>query len=136
VAEKFRLSSVGHLTPEVIAALVDGELSHGAEDRAKVHLVDCAECREEVRSQRQAAQLLRGAAESARGGLHVPGRLRDRLAGIPQACAETGPGADDRWEGSGHVGVDGRRRPESVVGRVTEAVRRVVRRSPHERDQR
>lgn len=132
VAEKFRLSAVGHLTPEVIAALVDGELSRGAEDRAKVHLVSCAECRAEVRDQRQAAQRVRGAAESALGGIHAPGGLRDRLAGIPEACAGSGGGDGDTMDTpeDDRVGVDGRRRPVSLLGKVSGMVRRSLRRSP------
>ncbi|WP_238525923.1 anti-sigma factor family protein [Corynebacterium nuruki] len=129
VAEKFRLTAVGHLTPEVTAALVDGELSRGAENRAKVHLVSCPECRAEVREQRQAAQRLRGAAETALGGIHAPGGLRARLAGIPETCADGGGDSPDPGD-SDRVGVDGRRRPESVVARVGGAVRRTLRRSP------
>lgn len=122
---------VGHLSTEAVAALVDGELGRGAEDRAKAHLVHCSECREEVRIQRQAAARVRQA-----GGLaevRAPGSLLDRLTGIPASCLGT-DGGD--LPGQGSVGVDGCRRPETLGDRLSTSVRRVLRVSHSGRDRR
>ncbi len=45
-------ASVEHLNPEAVAAFVDNELSPAAAHRAKIHLVHCPECREEIHRQR------------------------------------------------------------------------------------
>lgn len=126
-------SAVGHLTPEVVAALVDGELSRGAEQRAKVHLVHCQECRNEVRAQRQAADRLRGS--DPLDGVHISGTLLDRLTQIPVVCDESEQSAGvDATAGSGdgnvsgEVGPDGCRRPDTFSGRMAAAMRRVQRR--------
>ncbi|CAB0724279.1 anti-sigma factor [Corynebacterium diphtheriae] len=47
-------ASVEHLNPEAVAAFVDNELSPAAAHRAKIHLVHCPECREEIHRQRRA----------------------------------------------------------------------------------
>ncbi len=47
-------ASVEHLNPEAVAAFVDNELSPAAAHRAKIHLVHCPECREEIHRQRGA----------------------------------------------------------------------------------
>lgn len=123
-------SGVGHLTPEVVAALVDGELGRGAEHRAKVHLVHCQECRNEVRAQRQAAERLRSSDHL--DGVHISGNLMDRLTQIPTVVSEddTCSGAA-KGEPTGHdpVGPDGYRRPETFTGRMAAAARRVQRKS-------
>ncbi|CAB0691689.1 anti-sigma factor [Corynebacterium diphtheriae] len=46
-------ASVEHLNPEAVAAFVDNELSPAAAHRAKIHLVHCPECREEIHRQRR-----------------------------------------------------------------------------------
>src|SRR5215217_3567686 len=43
-----------HLLPDAIVALVDGELSAGAHDRALSHIAHCADCTADVAAQRQA----------------------------------------------------------------------------------
>ncbi|MGO1948223.1 MAG: anti-sigma factor [Mycobacteriaceae bacterium] len=115
-------SDVGHLTPEVVAALVDGELGKGAEHRARIHLVHCEECRTEVRAQRQAAERLRGS--DPLDGIHVSGSLLDRLTQIPTVCGDNAEQAEDE---PGDVGPDGRRRPATLSGRMAAAARRVQR---------
>ena len=50
-----------HLLPDVVVAFVDGELSHGARDRAASHITRCAACAAEVRAQRQAVDAIRRA---------------------------------------------------------------------------
>lgn len=120
-------SDVGHLTTEAVAALVDGELSRGAEDRAKAHLVHCGECREEVRVQRQAAARMRSQAGTL-SEVHAPGSLLERLTGIPSSCAGTGSGdGDGHSDGHDSVGVDGCRRPEKFGDRLSTSVRRMLR---------
>ena len=118
-------NDVGHLTTEAVAALVDGELSAGAESRAKVHLVHCSDCREEVRAQRQAAARMRDQAGTM-SGVHAPGALLDRLTGIPASCGERDAASGDADDHDG-VGLDGRRRPESLGARLSTSVRRMLR---------
>lgn len=50
-----------HLLPEVVVAFVDGELSHGARDRAGSHITRCAACAAEVQAQRQTVDAIRRA---------------------------------------------------------------------------
>lgn len=45
-----------------VAALVDGELSHQARERALAHVAHCADCRAELATQRAAKELLLSAA--------------------------------------------------------------------------
>lgn len=127
MSEVGRLSDVGHLTPEVVAAQVDGELTRGAEHRARIHLVHCGECREEVRAQRQAAERLRGSIPMDE--IHVSGSLMSRLARIPDDCDGTGPGEQDAAAEHDPVGIDGCRRPDSLTGRMAAAARKVQRRT-------
>uniref|UniRef100_UPI0021755793 anti-sigma factor family protein n=1 Tax=Corynebacterium diphtheriae TaxID=1717 RepID=UPI0021755793 len=67
-------ASVEHLNPEAVAAFVDNELSPAAAHRAKIHLVHCPECREEIHRQRGGAAR-RGAraptSKNARGGVFL-----------------------------------------------------------------
>lgn len=121
---------VGHLSTEAVAALVDGELSSGATDRAKGHLVHCADCRAEVRAQRQAADRVRRS--GGLDGVHVPGALLARLTGIPSSCGDL----TEDLPGTGTVGVDGCRRPETLGDRLSTAVRRALRVSHTGRGQR
>ncbi|WP_066583190.1 anti-sigma factor family protein [Corynebacterium provencense] len=112
---------VGHLSTEAVAALVDGELSRVAEDRAKAHLVHCGECRSEVRAQRQAVDRMRRA--GALQEVHAPGSLLARLTGIPASCGDS----PDEPPGESTVGVDGCRRPETFGDRLSTTVRRALR---------
>jgi anti-sigma factor RsiW len=50
-----------HLMPDAVVAFVDGELSHGARDRAASHITRCAACAAEVRAQRQTVEAIRRA---------------------------------------------------------------------------
>lgn len=73
-----RISSVGHLTTEAIAAYVDGELRMGPHLRASAHLGGCLECASEVEAQRRIrADLQRSA------GLAAPDSLLGALRSIP-----------------------------------------------------
>lgn len=109
--------SVDHLSPEAVAALVDGELSTKAEHRAKVHLVHCNDCRDEVRRQREAAERLRDDC-----GLKASGSLIERLTRIP---AEMQP----RPAKTSRFGVDGCRRPETIIDGVDLMLRRFQRKT-------
>lgn len=108
--------SIDHLSPEAIAALVDEELPRKAEHRAKVHLVHCKYCRDEVNAQRQAASRLREHATD----VQPPMSLLDRLRRIPEECDH----ADDQH----HFGIDGRRRPQGITDRVDLMIRKLGRR--------
>lgn len=126
MAEERRLSAVGHLTPEVVAALVDGELSRGAEHRARIHLVYCEDCRDEVKVQRQAAERVRDS--GSLGEIHVSGSLLQRLTRIPTESAGQDAQADPSPE-EDTLGLDGCRRPDSLTGRLAAAARKVHRRA-------
>lgn len=75
-------SSVEHLSTEAVAAFVDDELTPGAAHRARIHLVHCKECRDEVNRQRQAADALRRSAGEA--GPAIPGSLIAKLTNLPE----------------------------------------------------
>lgn len=103
--------SIDHLSPEAIAALVDGELPRRAEHRAKVHLVHCTACREEVNAQRKAARRLREQSLT----IQASGSLLDRLKSIPDASQELDEHTGSRPEGAKpSCRVDGCRKPETV----------------------
>ncbi|WP_420098819.1 anti-sigma factor family protein [Corynebacterium sp.] len=129
MSEVGKLSGVGHLTPEVVAALVDGELSRGAEHRARIHLVHCEECRAEVRAQRQASDRLRGSIPMEQ--VHASGSLLSRLVRIPDDCAG-GDGQQEDPTGYDDVGIDGCRRPDSITARMAAVARKMQRRAPRE----
>ncbi|GAA4740024.1 hypothetical protein GCM10023328_21390 [Modestobacter marinus] len=76
-----------HLAQEAIAALVDGELSGGAANRAARHLAGCVQCRMAVTAQREAKDALRRGVDVA-----VPGDLLSRLQAIPFTAAGPGGG--------------------------------------------
>lgn len=90
-----RFDSIEHLSPEAIAAFVDGELRPGAAHRAKIHLVHCPLCRVEVERQREASESLRNDAVEE---LRAPSDLIQRLASLEQHCPE-GPTADEVLSG-------------------------------------
>lgn len=107
--------SVEHLSPEAVAALVDGELSPKAEHRAKVHIVHCRECRSDVKRQREAAARLRGDT-----GIHASGNLIERLTRIPEA--------EPASASHGRFREDGCRRPETLIDGVDLLLRKIQRR--------
>lgn len=84
-------ASVEHLSPEAVAGYVDNELPPIAMNRARIHLVHCAECRAEVIEQRRAAERLRKIADEQ---LHAPSTLMARLTSIAQSCPD-GPDAHE-----------------------------------------
>jgi hypothetical protein len=67
-----------HLSDEAVAAFADGVLGGHARDRAARHINTCAECREAVKIQREAAYALRAA-----GAPPLPIGLLDRLRTVP-----------------------------------------------------
>jgi len=82
-----------HLAGEAIAALVDGELSRVAEQRALDHTARCPECRLAIAMQRQAKAALVEA-----GIPTVPGGLLSRLNDVPMTTdlGAGGPGGSGR----------------------------------------
>jgi anti-sigma factor RsiW len=68
---------MSHLGDE-IAALVDGELTHDARDRALAHLARCDSCRAAVDAERRTKATLAGLGETT-----VPPALAARLRDIP-----------------------------------------------------
>ena len=85
-------ASVEHLSPEAVAAFVDGELTDGALHRARVHLVHCGECRAEIERQRNASEWLRGS--NITPEVRAPEDLLARLAGIASGPLRPGPDAE------------------------------------------
>jgi anti-sigma factor RsiW len=93
--------SESHLAQEAIAALVDGELSGGAANRAARHLGGCAQCRMAVAAQREAKAALQVPEDVA-----VPGDLMSRLRAIP-FTAEMPPGGPTGALAVGSEGLTG-----------------------------
>lgn len=73
-----------HLSDEAVAAFADGVLGGHARERATRHVNSCAECRQAVQVQREAALALRTASAPA-----LPGGLLDRLRGLPMTTPVT-----------------------------------------------
>ena len=73
-----------HLSDEAVAAFADGVLTGAARERATRHLDSCAECRQAVKVQREAAFALRAAPAPA-----LPSALLDRLRTVPQTTPIT-----------------------------------------------
>jgi len=67
-----------HLSDEAVAAFADGVLRGAARTRAAHHVETCAECRQAVRSQREAVFALRAAPTPA-----LPAGLFERLQALP-----------------------------------------------------
>lgn len=135
---------IDHLGPEAIAALVDGELTPRAAERARIHLVNCEDCRREVLAQREVAQTMRSAmaqqeqeASVARhAGQGLPAALLSRLAAIPESFgedagsqpSESGPRADGgassrtarskRGEKRLNFDIAGRRFPRTLADKI------------------
>lgn len=84
-----RMSTVGHLTTEAIAAYVDGELRMGPHLRASAHLGSCPQCAVEVEAQRGIRADLQRCAEPA-----VPDSLLGSLRSIPH-CSDPARDAVD-----------------------------------------
>jgi len=77
---------------DLIAALVDGELSHDGRDRALAHIAGCAECRAEVDRQRRLKALLANQADP-HPSVDLQARLRaiaDRTPGTPAGSTAGG----------------------------------------------
>lgn len=77
---RLEFSSIDHLSPEAVAAFVDGELTSGAEHRVRVHIVHCPECRNEVHTQRAASEIVRDS--NVEECVRAPRSLIERLAQI------------------------------------------------------
>lgn len=107
-------ASVDHLSSDAVTGFVDNELSRGAMHRARLHLVHCSECREEICRQRDTSEYLRSECRSE--DVSAPKALLTKLAGIANDCSP-GPGADE-------LAVQ---RPESFVAKVESVVRAVRR---------
>lgn len=54
-----KFSSTDHLSPEAVAAFVDGELDPASHRRATMHLEECAQCQAEVDDQRDMSTVLK-----------------------------------------------------------------------------
>lgn len=112
--------SVDHLGPEAIAALVDGELSPRAAERAQLHLDECEECRREVNNQLSVALTVRNALhdqeheaqEHSDSDRAVSVSLWERLAKIPESCSTSEDSAPALP--SENFAIDGRRFPRTV----------------------
>ncbi len=108
-----------HLSPEAVAAFVDGELTDGACHRARVHLVHCPECRAEVHHQRGASEWLRGS--NITEEVRAPSDLLARLAGIAVAPPHPGPDVESTPFP----------RPEGFLDKVEVLMRAVKRNQTH-----
>jgi anti-sigma factor RsiW len=83
---------VTHLGDE-ISAVVDGELSHDARDRALAHIAVCSECRAAVEAERRTKSAVIGL-----DPLGLPPELGVRLLGLPAALtAPHGLRAGTAW---------------------------------------
>ena len=112
-------ASVEHLSPEAVAAFVDGELSDAATHRARVHLVHCPECRHEIERQRGASEWLR--CSNIREEVRAPHDLLARLAGIASGPVKAGPDAESTPTPE----------PECLLDRVEMMLRAVKRNQGH-----
>ncbi|WP_278313215.1 RNA polymerase subunit sigma-70 [Lolliginicoccus levis] len=79
--------STEHLSPEAVAAYVDGELAMGPYLRASAHIAQCCECRDEIHAQGQARAALRRA-----DPVGAPASLLSALARIPTNDQDVAPG--------------------------------------------
>ncbi|EFK54256.1 zf-HC2 domain-containing protein [Corynebacterium genitalium ATCC 33030] len=73
-----QFDSIDHLSYEAVAALIDGELSPSATQRAHSHLAECSDCREETQRQQAAAAAVR--LHNGDGCLRAPRSLVEKLA--------------------------------------------------------
>lgn len=109
-----QFASVDHLSSDAAAMFVDNELSKGAMHRARLHLVHCAECRDEINNQRHTVDFVRSECKS--DNVTAPTDLKAKLMSLANECSP-GPGAED-------VAIQ---RPESFVAKVESVVRAVRR---------
>lgn len=93
-------ASVEHLNPEAVAAFVDAELDPKAMHRARVHLVHCPQCRDEVARQRAAHDDL-ALLKTADTALRVPAALLAKLADI-EITGTCGDNTDLPLRDTGH----------------------------------
>lgn len=119
-----RRTSYGAHLGEIAAALVDGELDHGAREAAFAHLAHCDRCRAEVDEQRRTKALL-----SELGRPPVPEGLDSRLRALgsasppgtrsPQLWASDRPSTPPPAAGRRPPSVRGLRRPAGLRPRST-----------------
>lgn len=107
-------ASVDHLSADAVAMFVDNELTNAAMHRARLHLVHCGDCREEISQQRDTVAYVRNECKSEK--VTAPQDLKAKLMSLANECAP-GPGADDCAI----------QRPESFVAKVESVVRAVRR---------
>jgi len=101
---------------DVVAALVDGELDHGARERAQRHLAHCAPCRAEVDAQRRLKARLSGLTAPVPALEQVLTTRLLRLAEPGADVLRTGPPEPSRPAGPTHPrGVRPRSRPSTGV---------------------
>ncbi|WP_225443338.1 zf-HC2 domain-containing protein [Lolliginicoccus lacisalsi] len=86
-APRRTFSSTEHLSPEAVAAYVDGELAMGPHLRASAHIAQCGECRDQIHAQSQARAALRRA-----DPVGAPASLLSALARIPTNDQDVAPG--------------------------------------------
>lgn len=75
-----RADTTGHLGPEAVVAFVDDEMDSKAKHRARVHLVHCRECREEIYIQRGTSEWVRHC--NTESQVRAPRDLLRKLASI------------------------------------------------------
>ncbi|NLZ58202.1 MAG: hypothetical protein GX898_07885, partial [Corynebacterium sp.] len=102
------------LSSDAVAMFVDNELTNGAMHRARLHLVHCADCREEISKQRDTVDYVREECKNEQ--VTAPTDLKAKLMSLANECSP-GPGADDCAI----------QRPESFVAKVESVVRAVRR---------
>ncbi|WP_024793811.1 zf-HC2 domain-containing protein [Tomitella biformata] len=99
-----RMTSVGHLTTEAVAAYADGELRMGPHLRASAHLGSCPQCAAEVEAQRRIRADLQGCAKPA-----MSDSLLSTLRSIPLSPSGASDTTDRPAEqAGGHGGLEGR----------------------------
>lgn len=97
-----KFKPLDHLSTEAIAAFIDGELSVAAMHRARVHLLHCEQCAQEVMAQREAVEHLKNSHQPC-----IPESLVEKLTSLADWCP-AGPGAEE----------SSRQRPASFIDKV------------------
>ena len=75
-----RADTIGHLGPEAVVAFVDDEMEAKAKHRARIHLVHCHECRDEIYTQRGTSEWVRQC--NIESQVRAPRDLLKKLASI------------------------------------------------------
>jgi uncharacterized protein YlaI len=75
-----RADTIGHLGPEAVVAFVDDEMDSKAMHRARIHLVHCDECRDEIYTQRGTSEWVRHC--NIESQVRAPRDLLRKLASI------------------------------------------------------